>query len=761
MRKIEKLNKNWRFYHGEFNDAFYKDFEDAYWRKVTIPHDWSVDYPFDKNNSSGSGYLEGGVAWYRLHFDLPENIKEKTILINFGGVYQNSKVWCNSNYLGQRPYGYSSFSYDITDFAVSGENVIAVRAEHLETADSRWFTGNGIYRDVTITTVDKNHFEEQGIFASTVSANENEALIDVAWQANTNAKIDFELANPTGEIVAKASAKGENGTCEINVKKPILWSDEKPYLYKLISKLIVGEKTCDILTTQIGIRTIKFDADKGFFLNGNSTKLKGICIHHDAGALGSAVPKSVWKKRLEQLKSCGANALRTAHNPPSSDVLDLCDELGFLVMDEAFDEWEGCKNKWWQGHNVYPPKHYGYASQFPMWHEKDLTDMVLRDRNHPSIIMWSIGNEIDYPNDPYVHPFFEEVAGNNDKNKPKEEMIYNPNKPNAERLAQISTNLSNIVKKHDITRPVTSAISFPELSNLTGYSQSLDVIGYNYKEQFYESDHKKYPNHIIYGSENGKTAEAWFAVTENDYICGQFLWTGFDFLGEAKGWPIRNSEAGLIDIAGTEKPIYYHRKALWSNEKFAKLSTELDETETFSWNYEEKEKVKVNCYSNCKNVELFLNGVSQGNKNIDKFCTATWEIEFEKGEIFVESYGEILDKLASHEKPVKFDAKQSKKNLKADGEEMMQICYTLKDENDIDVYNEDVKMNFAIIGDAQIVGIENGNAADLTPYSEKFRNTYHGKIVVFIRAGESCENIELVAFSKDIETKRILIKQGS
>jgi hypothetical protein len=289
------------------------------------------------------------------------------------------------------------------------------------------------------------------------------------------------------------------------------------------------------------------------------------------------VPKELWRRRLRKLKAAGCNAIRTAHNPPDTHLLDLCDEMGFLVMDEAFDEWEGCKNKWWQGHNVYPPKRFGYADAFPQWHERDLGDLVRRDRNHPSIVLWSIGNEIDYPNDPYCHPLFRSMTGNNDANKPAQERQYDPNKPNAQRLAAIAEELAAIVKRHDTTRPVTAALAFPELSNRIGFAQALDVVGYNYKEELYARDRERYPGHVIYGSENGHGETEWHYVRDNPDICGQFLWTGVDYLGEAGGWPVRLSPAGLLTTAGFEKPRYYQRRAMWTGESSAPCISETGE----------------------------------------------------------------------------------------------------------------------------------------------------------------------------------------
>lgn len=558
MNRTTRLNTGWQFHLGEVESAWYKGYDEQAeaenpWRPVSLPHDWSIEHPFDESHSSGTGYVCGGIGWYRLRFKLPEDIESKAVWITFGGVYKNSRVWCNSNYLGMRPSGYASFSYDISQFAVPGSNVIAVRVEHTDLADSRWFTGSGIYRDVTLTVTDPVHFVQDGVFVSTVSANADEALLRIEWQLSAPSDVSFALGGQT------VTGSGQCGEVLLHVDHPRLWSPEDPALYVL--RCHAGSDRIEI---PVGIRTIRFDADTGFYLNDVNMKLKGVCLHHDAGALGAAVPKCVWRRRLEKLKAAGCNAIRTAHNPPDTHLLDLCDEMGFLVMDEAFDEWEGCKNKWWQGHNVYPPKHFGYADAFPDWHERDLAAMVRRDRNHPCVILWSIGNEIDYPNDPYCHPLFQTMTGNNDANKPAQERIYNPDKPNARRLAVLAKELSAIVKQHDTTRPVTAALAYPELSNLIGYADALDVAGYNYKEHLYQADRAKYPGRVIYGSENGHDEEQWLAVRDNPDICGQFLWTGIDYLGEAGGWPVRLSAAGLLTTAGFEKEAYYKRRALWT-----------------------------------------------------------------------------------------------------------------------------------------------------------------------------------------------------
>jgi len=763
MRKTINLNTDWLFHLGDDSAADYMGYDDGAWRRVTLPHDWVVEHPFDKAHSSGTGYLPGGTAWYRRHFDL-ENTAGKTVRITFGGVYKHARVWINSNYLGSRAYGYSTFTFDITPFVKEGENVISVRVEHEETADSRWFTGSGIYRDVDLTVTDAAAFVQDGVFAYTKAVENGTAQIIVQYETNGADGAEFSLIAPDGSVAAKA--QGAKGEAALQVENALLWSPDSPNLYTLCANAVKDGAQCDGHDIPFGIRTFRFDGDKGFFLNGENMKLKGVCVHHDAGALGAAVPKDVWRRRLEKFKAMGCNAIRTAHNPPDKHLLDLCDEMGFLVMDEAFDEWEGAKNKWWQGHNVYPPKRFGYAEDFPLWHKADLEAMVLRDRNHPSIVIWSIGNEIDYPNDPYVTPLFDEVLGNNDKNKPAAERRYDPRKPDAGRLAVVAQELTDIVHACDPTRPVTSALSFPELSNRTGYADVLDIVGYNYKEKFYEEDHAKYPGRVIYGSENGKDMQAWRAVRDNDYICGQFLWTGVDFLGECHGWPVRISQAGVIDLAGYEKTLYYQRKAMWTDEKFVKIAVgDMDErwmgeSECFIWSGNEGEERRVSCYTGEKEAELFLNGVSLGKKQIsdEDGYRATWIVPYQPGELRAVAGG-AEDSLASHGKAEKICLQADKCALSADGQSVAQVEVRLADANGNTV-GADEEIFWQITGDAQIIGIENGRPDDLTPYSSMSRNTFRGRAIVYIRAGHMPCDVTLHGFTRTGLCAQIGFKQA-
>ena len=758
MKKIEKLNRGWLFHKGKADGADFMGYDDRGWREVTLPHDWSVESPFDRSHASGTGYLPGGSAWYRKHFTLPEEAEGKRVRLTFGGVYKHARVWINSNYLGFRACGYTTFTFDVTEFVHPGENVIAVFVEHEEVADSRWFTGSGIYRDVTLEITDLTAFRENGIFVTTKSAEKGgEAVLEIRYETLGADGARFELLDPKGDVRGKTESRGGCGTALLSLEGAELWSPETPVLYTLRAAAEKDGKECDGTEIAVGIRTAVFDPDRGFLLNGKETKLRGVCLHHDAGALGAAVPGTVWERRLKKLKEMGANALRTAHNPPDPVLLDLADRMGFLVMDEAFDEWEGAKNKWWQGHNVYPPKRFGYAEDFPEWHRFDLESMVKRDRNHPSVILWSIGNEIDYPNDPYVTPLFDEMLGNNDNGKPAEERRYDPRKPDAGRLASVAKELLEIVHGLDETRPVLSALSFPELSNRTGFAEVLDAVGYNYRERFYEEDHAAYPERIILGSENGHAPDAWYIVRDNPYVAGQFLWTGVDFLGECRGWPYRISQAGLLDLAGFEKPLYYQRKALWTEEPFVKLAVSFGDgkwagpwSERFLYTGTEGETVKVSLYTDQKEAELFLNGKSLGKRELSDADggRTVYEFPYEPGGLLARVPG-AEDSLRTPGAASGISLALSETEIPADGESIVQIEVSLLDENGVPAAGDDRLLFYQVTGDAGILGIENGRPDDLTPYAEKSRETFRGRAICYVRAGLAPGEVTLTVFSRD------------
>lgn len=703
-RTIE-LKDNWRFHLGECEEAWYKGYDDRSWREVTVPHDWSVEAPFSKSYSSGTGYLQGGTGWYRTRFALPEAYRGKRLRLVFDGVYKNSQVFCNSYYLGKRPNGYVSFSYDISDLAVFGEteNEISVKVVHEDLADSRWFTGSGITRKVTLIIEEPVHPAEYGCTFRTngISGEGKNALaqIEVVHEPVNTGSGSAELSVRTvllseeGHIAAELSGKlslaqGEMGSLVLKgaVEGPQLWSPEAPYLYRMRTTYRVNGGTEYLVHEEkVGIRTIAFCPEEGFFLNGVNRKIKGVCVHHDGGCLGAAMRPEVWQRRLQSLKDCGCNAIRCSHNPHMPELYALCDAMGFFVMDEAFDEWENPKNKWSAGHNVYPPKHQGYYEAFPEWHEKDLRAMVRRDRNHPSVILWSIGNEIDYPNDPYCHPMFETMTGNNDADKPAAERQYDANKPNMKRIAVIAGQLAAIVKEEDESRPVTVAAAFPELSAELGFFDRLSVVGYNYKEHLYEKDHKRFPDKTFLGSENGHSDEAWKAVTNNSYICGQFLWTGIDYLGEAKGWPVHGSPAGLLTTAGFPKPEFEKRKALWQENASG---------EDMSRPIETGAETAEDAGSSTEKAAGFSAVLW---KEKDALSGLTWEDNAGKtGYLY-------------------------------------QILVSLTDKEGRKVTDDDKVISVQVQGDGRLAGIDNGDLADVTPFSSDGRKTYRGDMAVYVR----------------------------
>ena len=742
-RQIINL-KEWRFQLGHVDDCWYRGVKEEGWEHVPEPHDWSIKRGFSPENPSGTGYVVGGEGWYRTRFTCKPQ-KGQHVRITFEGVYKNSKVWCNSNYLGKRPFGYSTFTYDITEFlAPDGDNEISVQVDHTKTADSRWFTGSGIVRPVYVTVTGEPYIDDFGVCITTpeVSAESATVKVNTAVVGSDEPEVLHKIFAADGTAVAEYH--GADAVMEID--QPALWSDTSPALYTLRTEVYDKDGgIADSVDTRFGIRDISFDPDHGFFCNGVSKKLRGVCLHHDAGTLGAAVPPEVWRRRLEKLRDCGCNAVRTSHNPPDPALLDLCDEMGFFVMDEAFDEWEAPKNKWWQGHNVRPPKLNGYYEDFIEWGECDLKTMVLRDRNHPSIIMWSVGNEVDYPNDPYVYDGFESMTGNNDAGKSEEERRYDPNRPDARRLAEIAKRLSRWVKEVDTTRPVTAALAFPEMSVRIGYMQALDVAGYNYKEKFYEEHHREFPNAFIYGSENGHGPREWEYVRDNDYICGQFLWTGVDYLGEAQGWPIRCFGAGLLDLAGFETDRYRQRTAMWRPDVLqGYLRTMRQSRRGFRG---EEHTPSAFCFTNGVKAELFADGVSLGVAEPEHY-TCHWDISDCKiNAVFTVTVTGADGTSIEVPEPKAGTAKTMTVNVwgaEPSGDafvtcdEVAQIELHLFDENGnpAESSRPDVKVTVA---NGELLGIENGDISDLTSYGEPHRRFHNGRMMIYVRGERDTE----------------------
>jgi beta-galactosidase len=756
-RVKQSFNEGWHFHKGEVQGAEKTDYDHSAWRSLALPHDWSVEGPFAEKWASGTGYLPAGIGWYRKTFEVSPELQSKHLYLYFDGVYKNSEVWINGHSLGKRPNGHIPFQYEITEHLnKGGKNTVAVRVDHSKFADSRWYNGSGIYRNVYLIAKEPVHIGQWGVAFTTPEVSEEEATAKVAVTIENKAAsaatvaVKSQLLSQQGQVVAEAEEQlrlegGETSekTLDFKLKNPRLWSPEEPHLYQLKVSLVVNGKKTDELVQNVGFRSFRFDANEGFFLNGQNMKIKGVCIHQDAGALGAAVPEEVWERRLESLKALGSNAIRMSHYPHQDYLYDLCDKMGFLVQDEAFDEWEEGKNKWIAGWNVGEPGKDGTHEHFTEWATRDLRDMILRNRNHPSIIMWSIGNEIDYPNDPYSHPVLDEG-----RNPQIYGRGYQPNYPPASRLGEIAEMLVKEAKKWDTTRPVTAALAGVPMSNHTKYPEVLDMVGYNYQEYRYEEDHQKYPDRVIYGSENGDALEAWLAVENNPYISSQFIWTAFDFLGEARSWPSRSSGAGVLDMAGFPKPDYYFRQSLWSEEPMIYIGTTRIPKEEErrgrraepNWNWQAGDSVRVNCFTNTDEAELFLNGKSLGRKQLKEADGRVihWDLVYQPGTLQVKGF-EGGREVSSHAlktagKPFAIRAVADKKVLDAKKKELAHIEVVVVDEKGNPVYGAENEVTVSIVGPAGLLGLESGSLTSHEDYRANKRKVLNGKLLAYIQS---------------------------
>ncbi len=747
------FNNDWKFHLGDVPGSQQPQATDKDWRALTLPHDWAIEGPYSEQWASATAFLPGGVGWYRKSFSVPASFRNKKVFIYFDGVYKNSEVWLNGHSLGKRPSGFASFQYELTPYlSATGPNVLAVRVDHHEAADSRWYTGSGIYRNVYLLATAPVHIRPWGVAFTTptVSASAATGRVAVTF-VNASAKaatvtVTSTLLDTKGQAVATAkqtvAAKpGADATATLTfpIKQPALWSVDHPNLYRLRTTLEVAGQPTDEVTEEVGVRSIRFDANQGFFLNGENMKLKGLCIHDDAGALGVAVPPEVWERRLKLLKAGGCNSLRMSHNPHADYLYQLCDRLGFLVMDEAFDEWEHGKNKWVAGWNVGTPAQFGSHEYFKEWGEHDLRDMVLRNRNRPSIIMWSIGNEIDYPNDPYSH----EVL-NTGRNPQIYGKGYLPNHPPASEMGPIAKRLVAVAKQADSSRPITAALAGVVMSNFTDYPAALDLVGYNYQEFRYPEDHKQYPNRIIYGSENGMARDAWTAVDSNAYVSAQYLWTGIDYLGEAGKWPQRANGAGLLDMAGFPKPEYYLRQSLWTSAPMLYLvaaeapaagATGRRPRGTATWNWPAATQVRVSAYTTNETTELFLNGQSLGKKTGRQ---PTWDVPYAAGELSAKGYRN--DKVVSEMKlqtagaPAAIQLTPDRRTLPTKTRGLAQLEVTIVDEAGRLVPTATDEITVALSGPARLLGIENGDLANHDAPTTPQHRAHLGHLLVYVQA---------------------------
>ncbi|NJB36066.1 glycoside hydrolase family 2 TIM barrel-domain containing protein [Croceivirga sp. JEA036] len=789
------FNKSWEFKLQENDTITPTFFTNQDWRSLNLPHDWSVEFPFDSIQGEGAtGYLLGGIGWYKKSFDRKTNPETNTYIL-FDGVYNNSEVWLNEMSLGKHPYGYSPFFYNITDHLKNGANTVKVKVDHSRYADSRWYTGSGIYRNVKLITKHKLHIPIWGTFITTPKITEDNALIQNQITLKNDFKdaqqfdVIFTVLNENGDTVTstrqKESLEGlteKSITLKNSITSPHLWDIDNPYRYTAITQIVKEEKLVDENKTPFGIRTIKFDVDHGFFLNGKNHKIKGVCLHHDGGLVGAAVPKAVWRRRLQHLKDAGTNAIRAAHNPPSEEFLDLCDEMGFLVQNEFFDEWDNPKDKRLNMHERsedYITR--GYTEHFQDWAEIDLKTTMLRDRNHPSIIQWSIGNEIEWTYPRYAHAtgFFNmDWSGNYFWSEPpippseiKER--YDESEKGKYVLAETAAKLSRWTKEMDTTRYVTANCILPSASHLTGYADALDVIGYSYRRVLYDYGHTNYPDIPIMGTENLVQWHEWKAIQERPFISGTFLWTGIDYMGESnKKWPQKATQSGMLDVAGFKKPSYHMMKTLWNEKPHIFIGTQTSEKSQYKvnpdgsivekkpgqwqkalwqwhdvnthWNYPVNTTTIVELYSNCQKIELFLNDTSLGKKQLSDFEDRIfkWEVPFSAGTLKAIGYSQEGRKLTEQTlhtagKMEAIELSIDTQTLVADGYDVAHIVAQLVDGNNNPIRHTDGVITFTLPEELKLLGVDNGSATSTQPYQSNTVTTNLGRCLLLVQSTET------------------------
>jgi beta-galactosidase len=755
---------DWGFFKGEIAGAEATAFDDTDWRRLDLPHDWSIEGPFSQDHPSGGrgGSLPGGVGWYRKRFVLRVQAQGTKVTVQFDGVYKNCDVWLNDQHLGFHPYGYTSFHYDLTPHLRSAgqENVLAVRADNTQQPDARWYSGSGIYRHVWLTITNALHVAHWGTFVRTPMVSEVMARVEVLTQVQNESDVPKDCTLVTVIVDAEGTAVGRAESQhpvapgqthefvqQIKVMQPRLWSVEDPYLYRAQSTVKDGDQVVDTCETPLGIREIRFDADRGFLLNGQRVKINGVCLHHDGGCVGAAVPKRVWERRLETLKAMGCNGIRSSHYPPAPEFLDLCDRMGFLVMDENFDEWRMGKFA------------YGYHDYFDEWAIADTVSMVRRDRNHPSVVIWSVGNEIP------------------------EQMV-----PEGVEILQ---GLIDVVHKEDPTRPVTSACDHIEahVPATEAFLNALDVVGYNYvdrwaerRELCYSVDRQRYPKRKMMGTENVSVAgvrgqydpekadgwhgpyhtrmiraeQLWKFTRLYDYVAGDFMWTGIDYLGETH-WPAKNTSCGPIDLCGFPKDEYYFYQSQWTDVPVMHLFPH------WTWPGREGEVIPVICYTNCDSVELLVNGRSFGEQILSfprygmdpskgwgeqdwmSFVRPTtadlhlrWTVPYEPGVLRAvgKRNGEVgcEHEIVTAGPAARIKLTADRDTVASDGRDVAHLTVQILDAQGHPVPEADDLVTFDVQGPGRIIGVDNGNPVSHEPFQSHQRRVFKGLCLAIVQS---------------------------
>jgi beta-galactosidase len=747
-RKILNFDADWRFLKDDAKGADAPVFDDSGWRILDVPHDWSIEGPYDKENptSRGGGYLPAGIGWYRKSFTVSGSDSKRKIFIEFDGVMANSDVWINGFHLGKRPYGYISFSYDLTGhlkFGKDGPNILSVRADNSDQPASRYYTGAGIYRHVRLVITNPVHLKQWGVYISASQINDKKAVINLQSQVINESPtansivLETTVFDPSGKMVKSSQSKqpvpsGKSVTINqsLGISGPQLWDIDHPNLYKAITRIISAKNTIDEQTNFFGIRDSKFIASSGYWLNGRNIKIKGVCLHHDGGAFGSAVPLRAWERRLELLKEAGVNAIRTAHNPVAPEFLDLCDRMGLLVMDETFDTWTAAKPNGEKGYNRY----------FTQWWEKDTRDMVLRDRNHPSIIIYSVGNEIrDNLND----------SAGFKKYKDQQDLIH----------------------RTDPGRPVTMALFRPNASKAysNGFAEKMDIVGQNYREKELVDAHIAKPDRIVIGTENGHGQSEWLILRDNLFMSGQFLWTGIDYLGEAL-WPAVSYDKGLFDRTGGWKQLSLQRQSWWSEKPVVHIVRKEDTAGAGDWaanwtpvDFGTYDDARVQVYSNCDEVELFLNNKPLGSKSKPADDSPrSWEVTFEKGSIKAVAKNKGIE-VASEElktagEPAAIILTADKSMISNNQDDVSYVTASVVDANGILCPNTDKLISFGVSKEGIIAAVDNGDTNSHEAFQASERHVYHGQCIAVIKAKTSSGRITVTAGSQGLNPGTVTIE---
>lgn len=798
-RNRETFDFDWKFIHGDIAGAQAPDFSDAAWRNVDLPHDWSIEGAYSQTapSSGPGGYLPTGIGWYRKHFHISATDKNRIVLLEFDGVYQNSEVWINGHSLGLRPYGFIPFAHELTPHLhLDDDNIIAVRVDNSKQTNCRWYSGSGIDRHTWLISTGSLRVAHWGTFITFPRVTQDAAVVRAATRiANSHAIakkciLTTSILDAQGNLVQEQSAPHEvpahgefTFVQQLSVRRPHLWSPASPYLYTVRSTITENGRTVDVYDTPAGIRQAVFDVDRGFLLNDEHIKLNGVCLHQEAGSVGSAVPQQVWERRLNILREMGCNAIRTCHNPFPADFLDLCDRMGFLVMAEAFDEWKIPK----------PQVRYGYHLHFDEWHERDLTNMLHRDRNRPSIVLWSAGNEVG-----------DQSA---------------PGGPETLR------SLLDIFHREDPTRPVTVAcdrIASEPFSNrvLPEFLAELDIVGYNYvdrwrdrAEKYYSIDRAAFPQRRFIGTESNAIggirgeyrnlfpetdsveqfrflfpqnraldAEAqWQFVSTYDYVSGDFMWTGIDYLGEAT-WPYKGATAGTLDTCCFPKDSYYFYQSQWTQEPMLHIFPH------WNWKGREGEVIPITCYTNCDTVELFVNGKSFGKKGYEfprlgmterygnyppralllrttGDLHLSWDVPYEPGTLKAVGTkdGKVVctTEVSTTGEAATLHISCDRSALRANRRDVAHLALAVLDDKGRRVPLADNLISFHIEGEARLIGVDNGNPASHASYRAPHRRAFAGLCLAIVQSTQRPGVIRIHATSPELSAASITLTSNA